>query len=134
MDTTPGSRPARELRARLRADLTAAMKARERTAVSALRTALAAVDNAEAVRAPEGAVTATSEHVAGARQGVGSTEAARRELSAADLADLLRAQVDERREEAARYAALGRDGAAERLRAEADVLAVYLAAPGPGAA
>ncbi|WP_306371517.1 GatB/YqeY domain-containing protein [Nocardiopsis sp. CC223A] len=126
MDTTPGHRPARELRALLRADLVAAMKARRPEAVSALRTALAAIDNAEAVTAPAGTGAAGSEHVAGASTGVGSTEAPRRVLSAEELHGLLHAQVAERRAEAGRYTDHGRHDAAERLRAEADVLAGYL--------
>jgi uncharacterized protein len=120
------SHPARELRARLRADLTAAMKARRPEAVSALRTALAAIDNAEAVTAPAGTGATAGEHVAGAAPGVGSTEAARRVLSAEDLIGLLRAQVAERRTEAERYTAHGRHDAALRLRAEAEVLTAYL--------
>lgn len=139
MDTTPGHHPPQELRALLRADLVAAMKARRREAVSALRTALAAIENAEAVTAPTGTAdagatgAAGSEHVAGASAGVGSTEAPRRVLSAEDLHGLLRAQVTERRAEAERYTAHGAHDAAERLRAEADVLAGYLTVPERGA-
>ncbi|MEU0490201.1 hypothetical protein ABZ249_13310 [Nocardiopsis sp. NPDC006139] len=130
MDTPPGHRPPQELRALLRADLVAAMKARRPEAVSALRTALAAIENAEAVTAPAGGGAAGSEHVAGASAGVGSTEAPRRVLSAEDVHGLLRAQVTERRAEAERYAAHGRHDAALRLRAEADVLAGHLTGAG----
>lgn len=130
MDAPSGHSPAQELRALLRTGLVAAMKARRPEAVSALRTAIAAIENAEAVDAPAGPAdpaAAGSEHVAGARLGVGSTEAPRRVLSAEDLRDLLRAQVAERRTEAERCAAHGRHDAAGRLRAEADVLTAYLA-------
>ncbi|CAL9363713.1 hypothetical protein SUDANB121_00728 [Nocardiopsis dassonvillei] len=127
MDTTPGHHPARELRALLRADLVAAMRARRPEAVSALRTALAAIENAEAVGVPADTGAAAAEHVAGARRGVGSTEAARRVLSAEEVQGLLRTQVTERRAEAERYTAHGRGDAAERLRAEAEVLTAYLA-------
>lgn len=128
MDTTPGHHPAQELRALLRADLVTAMKARRREAVSALRTALAAIDNAEAVTAPADTGALDGEHVAGASPGVGSTEAPRRTLTAHELHGLLHAQVAERRTEAGRYTDHGRHDAAERLRAEADVLAAYLPA------
>jgi hypothetical protein len=43
----------RPLRERLRAELPAAMKRRDRTAAAALRSALGAIDNAEAVDAGE---------------------------------------------------------------------------------
>lgn len=117
---------AQALRSLLRADLRAAMKARRREAVSALRTALASVDNAEGVAPVDAPVTPTSEHIAGASAGVGSAEAARRVLSADDVRALLREQVAERRTEADRYDAVGHGGAAGRLRREADVLDAYL--------
>ncbi|SDU69378.1 GatB/YqeY domain-containing protein [Jiangella alkaliphila] len=114
------------LRDRLRADLTAAMKARRPDVVTALRTALAAVDNAEAVAPSEQPSAATSEHVAGAHTGLGAAEAERRELTAGDVRSILRAQVSERRTEAERYDAHGRHDAADRLRREADALVPYL--------
>ena len=55
------------VRSRLRSDLTAALKAGDRLAVAALRSALAAIDNAEAVDAGSLPQRATSsEHLAGA--------------------------------------------------------------------
>ncbi|RBY85407.1 hypothetical protein [Blastococcus sp. TF02A-26] len=115
-----------ELRARLRAGLVAAMKARQPETVSALRTAIAAIDNAEAVEVPEGAPVAGSEHVAGARVGVGAAEAQRRTLSLDEVRALLAQQVDERVTEAERWEGHGRDDAAGRLRREADALREYL--------
>ncbi|WP_326794091.1 GatB/YqeY domain-containing protein [Streptomyces sp. NBC_01808] len=117
---------AQALRFLMRADLRAAMKARRREVVSALRTALAAIDNAEAVEAPAAEAEQGSGYVAGARAGVGSAEAARRVLSAGEVRALLRVQITERRAEAGVYERAGRAGAAERLRREADVLAAYL--------
>ena len=125
--TDPGTaEDAQALRSLLRADLRAAMKARDREAVSALRTALAAIDNAEAVQAPDAPAGQQSEHVAGATAGVGSAEAARRVLSADDVRALLRAQIDERRTEAEVYETGGQADAAARLRREADTLGAYL--------
>ncbi|WP_029431568.1 GatB/YqeY domain-containing protein [Blastococcus sp. URHD0036] len=118
--------PAAQLRATLRADLRAAMKAREKEAVSALRTALAAIDNAEAVEVAPTAAEDGSAHVAGARAGVGATEAERCTLSLAEVRTLLRQQVDERDTEAARWE-VDRPDAAARLRGEADALRAYLA-------
>nr|MDT0662861.1 hypothetical protein [Micromonospora sp. DSM 115978] len=110
----------------LRADLVAAMKARRPEVVAALRTAIAAIDNAEAVQAPDRTAAASSEHVAGARSGVGSTETDRRVLAIADVHALLAAQVTERVAEADRYDSYGRHDAAARLRREADALSRYL--------
>ena len=117
---------AQELRARLRTDLVAAMRARDTGVVAALRTAIAAIDNAEAVEVDAGMDDVTSEHVAGAESGVGSTEAARRVLSLDDLQAVLRAQVGERLTEAERYASYDRAEDAERLRREAEALGAYL--------
>lgn len=115
------------LRSLLRTDLVAAMKARRTEAVSALRTAIAVIDNAEAVNTPaQASVHTVSEHVAGARTGVGSTEAERRILSLDDVRALLQAQVDDRTGEADRYDTYGQRDAALRLRREADVLRQYL--------
>ncbi|MER7976594.1 hypothetical protein [Streptomyces sp. NPDC095817] len=115
------------LRSLLRTDLVAAMKARRTEAVSALRTAIAVIDNAEAVDTPaQASVHTVSEHVAGARTGVGSTEAERRVLSLDDVRALLQAQVDDRTGEADRYDTYGQRDAALRLRREADVLRQYL--------
>lgn len=113
-----------ELRALLRADLVAAMKAGQREEVSTLRTAIAALDNAESVEA--GASTEVSEHVAGAAAGAGSTEARRRALSIGEVLDILRTQVTERTAEADRYAGYGQHEESLRLRREAAVLRRYL--------
>ncbi len=51
----------------LRLGLTAALKARDRDALAALRTAIAAIDNAEAVSAPDTPPPAISAHITGAR-------------------------------------------------------------------
>ena len=120
------------LRAALRRGLTAALKARDSDALAALRTALAAIDNAEAVPAPATSASATSAHIAGARGGLGSSEAARRQLSASELHAILRSQIDEHSREAVRYEALGHAAAAERLLRQARGLATYLADAPPG--
>jgi hypothetical protein len=114
------------LRAALRQGLTVALKARDSVAAAALRTAMAAIDNAEAVAAPATNAPSTSAHVAGARSGPGSTEAPRRELSAGELRDILRGQVAEHAHEAEGYDALGQADAAERLRRQARTLETYL--------
>lgn len=115
-----------EIRAALRADLTAAMKARDRDAVSALRTAIAAIDNAEAIATDADHGGQTSGDIAGAVGGVGSTESARRDLTTPDVRAVLRAQVTDRITEAARYDAYGQSPAADRLRREASALMKYI--------
>ncbi|WP_342672922.1 hypothetical protein [Sporichthya polymorpha] len=102
------------------------MKTKQPEVVSALRTTLAAIDNAEAVAPADGVGPAGSEHVAGAQHGVGSTEATRRALTTVDLEAIVAAQVADRLAEADRYDRLGRPDAADRLRGEADALQIYL--------
>jgi hypothetical protein len=115
------------LRAGLRRDLTTALKARDTEAVAALRIAIAAIDNAQAV-SPDGGPgqPEASAHVAGARSGAGSTEAARRQLSRGELHDVLRDLIAEQDREADRYDALGQAAAAGRLRRQSRTLTAYL--------
>jgi uncharacterized protein len=117
----------RALRAALRHGLTAALKTRDSDAVAALRTAMAAIDNAEAIPAPATNSPTMSAHVAGSRGGLGSTEAVRRQLSASEVRNILRDQIAEHSREAERYDTLGQADAAERLRSQAHTLAPYLA-------
>ncbi|GAB3071259.1 GatB/YqeY domain-containing protein [Nocardioides zeae] len=90
------------LKDRLRADLTTAMKAREKLRASTLRMALTAVTNAE----------------------VSGDES--RELTDAEVLGILEKEAKKRREAAAAFAEGGRTESAEKERAEAEVLAVYL--------
>jgi len=115
------------MRAQLRADLTAALKTRDRIAMAALRSALSALENAEAVVVDDTApIVDGTEHVAGGAVGLGAAEATRRELTDADVRAILQDEVRQRAEAADEYAALDRADAAERLRAEAAVLTRYL--------
>jgi uncharacterized protein YqeY len=115
-----------ELRAAMRADLLAAMKARDKDAVTALRVALGALDSAEAVPVEEIDSRIGSDHVAGATTGLGSSEAARLELTIERAREVLRAELEDRRSIAAEYTEIGQVDAAEHLRAEADVIERYL--------
>ncbi len=94
-----------ELKDRLRADLTAAMKARDRLRAATLRMALTAVTNAE----------------------VSGKQA--RELGDDEVTGVLVSEAKKRREAAAAYDAAGRDELAGRERAEGEVLADYLPQP-----
>jgi uncharacterized protein YqeY len=108
-------------RARLRHALTAAMKARDTTAVSALRSALGAIDNAQAADASE-APAAQSGVIAGGVAGLGAGEVARRALSESEIEALLRDEITERQSEAADRARTGHHDRAAALLAEAAVL------------
>jgi uncharacterized protein len=111
-----------EVSDRLRAALQAAIRARDPVAGSALRSALAARSNAEAVAAPA-RVTPPSEHVAGAMVGLGAGEVPRRQLTAAEVDDIVAAEVSDREAAAADFDRRGAAERAGRLRAEAAVLA-----------
>jgi uncharacterized protein YqeY len=86
----------------MRRGLTAAMKARDRRAVAALRSTLAAIDNAEAVDATQ-APPAGEGEIAGAALGVGAAEVERRTLTAAETEAIVRREVAERETAAQAY-------------------------------
>ncbi len=92
------------LKARLRSDLTTAMKARDGLTTGTLRMALTAITNAE---------------VAGSSA---------RELSDADVLAVLTKEVRKRTEAAEAFAGAGRAELAQQERDEAAVLAAYLPA------
>jgi uncharacterized protein len=132
-----------DLRTRMRRALVAAMKARDERSIAALRSALAAIDNAEAVSA--GAAAADSgggdrEQVepageghpafAGTVQGLGAGEVERRNLTAAEMETIVRAEMAEREIAAGAYERAGHAEHAIRLRGEAEVLSAYLGEPG----
>jgi uncharacterized protein YqeY len=94
-----------ELKDRLRADLSTAIKSRSDITVATLRMALTAI---------------TTEEVAG-------TQA--RELSDEEVLAVLAREAKKRREAAEMFAAAGREELATRERAEGDVLAHYLPTP-----
>jgi uncharacterized protein len=117
--------------ARLRAALAEALAAGDMTAASALRSALAAIGNAEVVGGAGDAVRTppTSAHIAGATAGVGSADVPRRTLSEAEIGQIVRAEITERQAAARQYDALGRADRARRLRREMAVLMAALRGP-----
>jgi len=118
------------LQARLRAALTEALSSRDLVAASALRSALSAIGNAEAIApAKTGSTPPSSEHFAGAMAGLGAAEAARRELTEADVAAIVSAEISDRRSAADDYDRLDRPDLSARLRREAAILADLLTAP-----
>ncbi|POX37479.1 hypothetical protein C3486_28225 [Streptomyces sp. Ru73] len=112
------------------------MRSGDKSAVSALRATLAALDNAEAVPVGPGAAGASA--LEESPVGAGATEAVRKELSEREAAEIVRAEADERLAAAAQLTAPAHADRAARLRAEAAVLLRYLdgpdtAAPHPAA-
>jgi uncharacterized protein YqeY len=91
-----------ELKDRLRADLTTAMKARDDVVKATLRMTLTAIGNVE----------------------VAGTEA--RELDDAEVLQVITKEAKKRAESAEAFAAAGREELATRERAEGEVLARYL--------
>jgi hypothetical protein len=105
------------------------MKDRDAAAVATLRAALSDIDNAEAVPAPDDlAPGPAGGPIAGARDGAGAGDVARRELGEADVRAMVRAEVDDLRSNADEYVLLGKDEDAARLRAGADLLEAHLSA------
>jgi hypothetical protein len=98
-----------ELKNRMRADLTTAMKGREELRASTLRMALTAVTNAE---------------VAGKQA---------RELTDDQVVDVVASEAKKRREAATAYDSAGRADLADKERTEAEILAAYLPQPLSGA-
>jgi uncharacterized protein len=115
------------VRDRLRAALASAMKARDSVAVTVLRSALGAIDNAEAVDA--GAAPqpgARHSRLAGTVSGLHATEVARRSLSVAEMDDIVRVEVADRHAAARDYEHAGHRAHGDRLRGEAAVLSSCL--------
>jgi uncharacterized protein YqeY len=123
-----GAGPGAGIRARLRRALAEALRARDTIAVSALRSALGAIGNAEAVEpgavAPAGSA---GPHVAGAVSGLGAAEVPRRSLSPAQIERIVRAEAAEREDAARGYEQAGQADRAGRLRREARLLLAVLA-------
>jgi hypothetical protein len=125
------------VRQRLQLALREALKARDAVAVSALRSALAAIDNAGAVPGPAScgpascgpasgdpapAARTDGPHFAGAAAGLGAGEAERRRLTEADIEQIVCAEVAERQAAVQDYDRAGHPDQAERLRHEARIL------------
>ena len=109
------------IRKRLERALREALRAHDTVVVSAVRSALAALDNAQAVPAAPPAGT-SSPHFAGAAAGLGGAEAERRRLGETEARGIVRAEVAERQAAAREYERRGLAGRASRLRRKASVL------------
>ena len=112
------------------------MKERDTVAMSALRSALGAIANAEAVPLPEASARTPgtpppappSENVpiAGSVAGLGGAEIGRRVLTEDEAAAIAAAEAADRRAAARDYQAAGHAGRAGRLRREAQAIEAAL--------
>ena len=122
-----GAGPGGGVQARLRLALAESLRTRDTIAVSALRSALGAIGNAEAVEPGAAAPTGSgSPHVAGAVAGLGAAEAPRRRLSAAEVEQIVRVEAGERERAVHDYERAGHADRAGRLRREARLLLAVL--------
>jgi uncharacterized protein len=120
-------------RQRLQLALGEALRTRDTVATSALRSALAALDNASAVPAapaPAAGAGTGGPHFAGSVAGLGAGEAERRRLTEAEAEQIVRAEVTERQAAARDYDQTGHADQAGRLRQEAQVLLSVIQASG----
>lgn len=111
---------AEAMKVRLRADLKAAMGAKDVVRVSVLRSLIATLDNAQAVPVGDG-----HEHYRELAFGDRSAEVPRLALSDGDVRALFAAETDSRRAAAQQMRALGQADRAARLLAEAEIVAGY---------
>jgi hypothetical protein len=119
--TTSSERgPATPLRQWLRDALTTAIKARDRVAAAALRSTLAAIDNAEAVDRPESMDRDLS--LGKIPTGAGATDVARRVLTEQQVEQIVRSELADRRVAARAYDEAGQVEHAGRLRNEISVI------------
>jgi uncharacterized protein len=138
--SVPGSRVS-GLPGRLQLALRDAIKAHDAIAISALRSALGAIGNAEAVdpsAAPQpGSPAAESagsspqdstEHFAGSLTGLAAAEVRPRPIEPTELEGIVRTEIAERQLAAGEYEQLGQADRAARLRHEASVLLSALSA------
>ena len=110
------------IRITLRAGLTPAMRARDTVAMAAIRSALAAIDNAEAVPGEAWSASAGDGPIASARLGLGAGDVQRRELTEQEVVTILEGEISGRLRAATEVERAGRPAHGERLRAEAAVL------------
>lgn len=114
------------VRLALRQRLTTALRERDRPTAAAIRSAIAALENAEAVPASQGVAPATSRHVAGAAIGIGAAEAERLALDEAEESAILRAEVDGLLEAAREYESVGHGDRAVEARTAASELSTVV--------
>lgn len=109
--------PVGRLRSRLSTDLRAALKDRDPIRTAAIRAAMSALDNAEAVPIDDRTVEP--------RLGPGSADVPRLHLDERAVMSIVDRETESRRQAASAYRDLGHADEADRLDAEAAVLRTY---------
>lgn len=109
--------PAEQWKQRLRQALVEAMRAKDADAVSAIRQAVSALDQAEAVAATT--TNITSGPIAGAVAGLGAGDAPRRVLSEVEVLAVLERECAERAAAIEQLKSLGHDTSALERQAQA---------------
>lgn len=79
----------------LRADLLEARKTKDTAHMQTLKSLIARVDNAEAIPTAQTGVEVDNQFFAGAKSGLGSTEAERKVLSMQDIRDIIASEIAE---------------------------------------
>jgi uncharacterized protein YqeY len=118
-----------DLRTRLREQLSAAVRDRDSIAVAALRDAIAALDNAEAMEPGAELWAASTEYLAGGVVGLGAGEVERRVLDTEAQRAIVNSEIEGRLAAAAAYEQHGHSSRANDLRVSVEVLLAVLNAP-----
>jgi hypothetical protein len=116
----------------LREQLNAAVRDRDRIAVAALKDAISALDNAEAVEPGAELWAASSEYVAGGVVGLGAGEVERRVLDPEAQRAVVTSEIEGRLAAATTYEQQGHTSRANDLRGSVEVLLAVLNAPSEG--
>jgi hypothetical protein len=122
MDSNTGDE---SIQSRLQVGLRVALKAKDTVTTSALRSALAAIANAEAVPV-EHRSAAGSQHIAGGAAWLASAEAERKVLTREETGRIVEDEISDRQAAARQYEAAGRSERAARLRREAQAIRTVL--------
>jgi uncharacterized protein YqeY len=109
----------------LRTELVLAMRRGDKPAVRALRTTIAAIENAEAIEGPEPTPGIARSPIAGSVE-IASAQTPRRDLSHDEVRAIIDAEIEERRRSAETYERAGHVDRATGLRLEADVLRSFV--------
>jgi len=84
-----------DIKETLTKDLKEAMQQKNSVAINAIRTLRARIDNAEAPILPEPLSLQMAGGIAGATEGLGSTEVRRKELSTEDIQEIIRQEIED---------------------------------------
>jgi hypothetical protein len=84
-----------EIKTRLSTDLRQALKNKDNIATKTIRSLMSAIDNAEAIAIETPSIMPMAGLIAGATEGLGSTEVMRKELTGQDIQEIIKKEIDE---------------------------------------